>query len=92
MATTQESAPDYIAQRDAFKILKKDLLTKIGAHQTEIKGLEKQLAGARPSTPNGRAICEYCDTRRMAYLGRTPQGGLSGGDDVYRCEICHRYE
>jgi hypothetical protein len=22
------------------------------------------------------------------YSGRTPQGGLSGGDDVYMCELC----
>ena len=23
------------------------------------------------------------------YVGRTPQGGLSGGDDVYECQLCH---
>jgi hypothetical protein len=25
---------------------------------------------------------------QFKYLGRTPQGGLSGGDDVYECVLC----
>jgi len=81
---------DYVAQRDAFKDLKKGLLEKIDSCRTEISDLEKQIREARPRTPNGKIICKRCDTTSMKYLYRTPQGGASGGNDVYQCEICNR--
>jgi len=30
------------------------------------------------------------NTHEWKYVGRTPQGGLSGGDDVYECKLCGR--
>jgi hypothetical protein len=39
----------------------------------------KKLVECREPEPNAH---------EFKYLGRTPQGGLSGGDDVYECVLC----
>lgn len=28
------------------------------------------------------------NTHEWKYVGRTPQGGLAGGDDIYECKLC----
>ncbi|MBU2612671.1 MAG: hypothetical protein KKB62_03045 [Nanoarchaeota archaeon] len=86
----EDKKKEYIIQREEFKEKKKNLLNKILEHESEIKNLHKQINGARPVTENGELICNYCDTQSMKYIGRTPQGGLAGGDDIYKCEICER--
>ena len=80
---------DYVAQRETFGELKKGLVAQIETRKSEISDLEKKIKEARPKTPNGKTLCRRCDTISMKYLYRTPQGGLSGGNDVYQCEICN---
>ena len=86
----EEKKQEYIKQRDEFKKKKVGLLEQISQHNSEIKKLEKQVEEARPKTANGTMDCTSCDCISMKYVGRTPQGGCSGGDDVYECEICGR--
>ncbi len=84
----QDIKQKYIAQRDEFKEKKRNLLKQISEHQSAINQLNKQINEARPRTENGKVTCESCDCISMGYMGRTPQGGSSGGDDIYECEIC----
>jgi len=79
-----------MVQREKFKEKKASLLEKISLHKDAIKGLKKQIDDARPITEHGDRICERCDCVSMKYLERTPQGGLSGRDGTYKCEICGR--
>jgi len=32
------------------------------------------------------------NAHKWKYVGRTPQGGLSGGDDVHKCTLCGKYD
>jgi hypothetical protein len=88
--TEEEKVRVYKAQREAFRKKKAELLLQIHEHQSSITGLEKQVEAIRPRTQNGEMTCDICDCVSMRYVGRTPQGGLSGGDSVYECEICGR--
>lgn len=87
----QDKRKEYIALKDEFKVKKDGLLEQISRHQSGIARLRKEIDEARPKTENGRMTCDDCDCISMKYLGRTPQGGLSGGDDIYECEICKRF-
>ena len=89
--TEEEKQKSYIAQRDIFLKYKKRAMEQIADHIVAISKLEEKLEQAQPKTENGSLICDKCDCKSMKYLGRTPQGGLSGGDDVYQCEICGSY-
>ena len=84
----QDIKQKYIAQRNEFNEKKTSLLEQISQHKSAIAGLNKQIDDARPRTEHGDMTCERCDCVSMKYLGRTPQGGCSGGDDIYECEIC----
>ena len=89
--TEKDKQKLYITQRDKFLEDKKLIMKLILEHKASISVLEKQIEENIPRTENGSLICDKCGCRSMKYLGRTPQGGLSGGDDVYQCEICGRY-
>jgi len=89
--TEEDKRKLYIAQRDKFLEYKNLALKQISEHKASISKLEEEIEKARPTTENGSLICDHCDCKSMKYLGRTPQGGLSGGDDVYKCEICGSY-
>jgi len=84
----KDKKQQYIAQREEFKGKKAEWLEQISQHQSAIARFEKLIEDARPRTKNGRRTCERCDCVSMRYMGRTLQGGLTGGDDVYECEIC----
>lgn len=88
--TKQDKKEEYKTQRDEFNKKKVELYKQITEHKKNISELEKQIENARPKTENGSTICPYCDCISRRYVGRTPQGGLSGGDDIYECEICGR--
>lgn len=92
MTTTQETGKKetHIEQREAFKKLKADLLKEIQDHKKEISKLEKDIEESRPITKDGTMICERCDCVSMKYMEGAPKGGLSGGADIYICEICER--
>jgi hypothetical protein len=81
----------YIAQRDEFLKKKESLLAEISKHKAAASELEERIENERPKTENGKMVCDHCDCISMEYLGRTPRGGLSGGDDIYKCEICGKY-
>lgn len=78
----------YIQKREEYKIIKIKLLREIKQHQTKIEDLEDKIKKIRPMTKNGRKICSECDVISLKYVGRTPQGGMSGGENIYECEIC----
>jgi DNA-directed RNA polymerase subunit M/transcription elongation factor TFIIS len=84
----QDKKQKYIVQREDFKKKKAGLLEQISEHSSTITKLNQQIEEERPKTENGSMICGRCDCVSMKYLGRTPRGGLSGGDDFYECEIC----
>jgi len=79
---------DYVAQREAFRALKKGLTAAIEGYRTTINDLEKKIDEARPRTLHGTTICTECDVISMQCVGHTSQG--SSSKDVYTCEICHR--
>ena len=88
---TQElnTREEYVKRRDEFRDVKVELLEVIDIHNRAISRLEKQIKDARPKTEHGARRCDDCDCISMKYMGRTPRGGLTGGDDVYECEICN---
>lgn len=67
---------------------KREMQFQIKGKLSEISDLEKAIGAARPKTADKAGLCPRCDTISMVYEGRTPQGGMSGGDDVYTCNIC----
>jgi predicted GTPase len=81
---------EYIEQRDNYKVKCKEIYEVINIHKEAINKLDSQIINERPKTENGKKICEKCDCISLAYAGRTPQGGLSGGEDIYECEICEK--
>ncbi len=91
MNKTQDDAvkETYRKQRDGFKSKRDEILKQIKEKLGEVSALEETIRTARPKiTKGGGLLCPRCDTISMEYEGRTPQGGLSGGDDVYTCKIC----
>lgn len=82
---------DYTTEREKYKNEKAVIAEVIEIHKRAIWKLEQKIVQLRPKTENGKRECKHCDCISMKYFGRTPQGGLAGGDDVYECEICHRY-
>ena len=88
MALTEEQKAGFREKIEKYKAVKSETGLRILLHRNEISRLEKELAESMPATPEGRSICERCHIKSMKYMGRTPQGGCSGGDDIYECEIC----
>ena len=95
----QDLIEEYKVLRDNFKQKKTGLEEGIAIHKKEIvmyrkkiSELEEKIESARPRTKNGNKvqICLNCDCYSMRYEGKTPQGGLAGGDEIYECEICGR--
>jgi hypothetical protein len=76
----------------------------ISTYEHEIEGLKKKIADSKPSlsdvlqVPDGVSLIEHkeahpyygCGLRTVVYIGTTPRGGLSGGDDVYYCLYCKK--
>jgi len=89
MAETDQTQ-EYVLQRDKFKKKKAGWLEQVAQHESEIAEIKRQIEEARPKTKNGLMVCNGCDCVSMKYVGRTPKGGCSGGDDIYECEICGR--
>ena len=87
----EEKCKLYISQRDEFLKKKDSLLAQISEPKAAASELEGRIRNERPKTENGSMICDHCDCISMEYLGRTPRGGLTGGDDIYKCEICSKY-
>jgi len=82
---------------EAFKINSdsyaqtKGLLTTLSLLDKQIKGnIESILENLRPIIPDAERICVSCDMKSVFYEGRTPQGGASGGDEIYKCALCGR--
>ena len=88
----QDLQRDYVAERDNYKRQKAELSEIIDLHTRAIRRVENKMRSLRPQTEKGERVCYRCDCVSMIYLGRTPQGGLTGGRDIYECEICLRIE
>jgi len=87
-AKKQAKKQGYILQRNKFEKTKNYFSGEISRYKILISSLEKAIDNERPRTENGRFLCERCDCISLKYVGRTPQGGCAGGDDIYECEIC----
>jgi hypothetical protein len=85
---TPEQKEEFKKKGREFRELGYNIAEQIECLNIQIRNLEKKIRDSVPKTPNGRMVCESCYVKSMAYLGRTPQGGSSGGDDIYECEIC----
>ena len=88
MALTDEQKREYKKKGEEYQKLSYDINEQIAKLEIQKSKLEKQLRDSVPVTPHGRLICKTCNVRSMAYIGRTPQGGMSGGEEIYECEIC----
>lgn len=90
-AETKLSDAEKTKYREAVRVYqqkREELQRIISDHEAEISKLEKEIRDTQPRVPGARMECPRCDAISMAYVGRTPQGGLSGGDDVYECQLC----
>ena len=90
MEQKQDQERNYVAERYSYKRNVVEIKEIIEIHRRAIRKLEKKIELSRPLTEQGTRICPSCNCTSMKYLGRTPQGGLTGGDDIYECEICHK--
>lgn len=79
---------DFIAARDRFKQLKRELSGEIDHHRGEIERIEGVIRKSRPGTQNGSKICDKCDTISMVYDRSEPNPDINLYHHIYRCEIC----
>ncbi len=87
---TEEQKKEFLESGKKYMNLKGAKETVVDFFKGQISRLEEEIRGAIPKTPHGRFVCKSCHVQSVAYIGRTPQGGAGGGDDIYKCEICGR--
>nr|MBI4156258.1 hypothetical protein [Candidatus Woesearchaeota archaeon] len=75
-------------QREEYFKLVNGLNEKILEHKREINQLEAKIEKDRPSIPGASYVHDRCGIKAAIYYGRTPQGGLAGGDDLGYCLYC----
>lgn len=80
---TQEKKKKYEEQREYYKNLRSELLTKIYSARQSIPELERKLEEERPKTENGEGICFRCHCVSLKFFTRSIYGTF-----VYDCEIC----
>ncbi len=85
---TEEEKKEYKKKGEEYQKLTYEINEQIVKLEVQKSKLEKQLKDDMPRTPNGRLVCGSCHVQSMKYMGRTPRGGLSGGQEIYECEIC----
>jgi hypothetical protein len=89
---TDEQKAEFRKKGEEYQKLKYDINEQIVQLEIQKNKLERQLRDAMSRTPNGRLVCKTCHVRSMKYVGRTPKGGMSGGEEIYECEICGHEE
>ncbi len=93
---TQEQKAELRQKKEEYQQLKGSLEAEIAKRKVEIKGLDQRIRREIPSIPRADYIHDRnfngfksgCGLRTAIYFGRTPQGGLAGGDDVHYCLFC----
>ena len=88
MTLTDKEKAEFKKEGEKYRTLEYNLDNQIVKHRVAISNLEKEKNDSIPKTPKGRLVCKRCYVRSIVYLGRTPQGGSGGGDEIYECEIC----
>jgi len=87
MVLTEEEKAEFKKKGEIYRKIEYEINRQIIKLELQKGKLEKELGEAISRTPNGILICKICYVQSMKYI-RTPQGGLSGGEEIYECEIC----
>jgi hypothetical protein len=88
MVLTEEEKTEFKKKGEIYRKIEYEINRQMVKLELQKGKFEKELREAIPITPNGSLICKICYVQSMKYIGRTPQGGLSGREEIYECEIC----
>lgn len=85
-------------EKDELRQKKKEHLERKMSLEDKIKQLREEIINTEvrikeeiPTIPGAKYVHDPpsgCGLKTAIYFGRTPQGGLAGGDDVYYCLFC----
>jgi len=92
MALTDEQKAELKKKGEEYRRLRYDIKEQISKLEIQKSKLEEELMDSMPKTPNGRMFCKSCYVLSMPYIGKIPREGLSGGEEIYKCEICGHEE
>lgn len=65
-----------------------EIRQEIDEHRNTISQLLVRINNERPSIPGATLVHSRCQSKTGIYYGQTPEGGLTGGEDLAYCLFC----
>ena len=85
---TEKQKEALRGKKEKYGELVYHLQQQIEGHKKAIGTLEKKILDERPTVENTEYVHSGCGIKTAIYYGRTPQGGMAGGDDLGYCLFC----